>query len=216
MPRNIRIDDQVWSWLQTHARPLADTPNSVLRRMAGLDEAVGPVSRSSARAIVKHSLKPRPPVTEPDSPLPLRDRFPSKLEEICRNRKMQVSPWAGKGTTGKGRRGQNILRVQSGNKSILLYFKISDWRGPDGFWGVTPNRLLALRQSRLPWFLVLLRGPQERGYLGQANDVQRAIDENRWSCAQDGEYKVHEQRELEDFKPYDNYADLIADVIAAV
>jgi len=33
----IRIDDEVWAWLKQHARPLEDTPNTVLRRIAGLD-----------------------------------------------------------------------------------------------------------------------------------------------------------------------------------
>jgi len=34
----IRIDDQVWAELQRRARPLEDTPNSVLRRVFGLSE----------------------------------------------------------------------------------------------------------------------------------------------------------------------------------
>lgn len=33
----VRVDDDVWKWLQKHARPFEDTPNSVLRRIAGLD-----------------------------------------------------------------------------------------------------------------------------------------------------------------------------------
>ena len=33
----IRIDDEVYAWLQSNARPFEDTPNSVLRRLAGLD-----------------------------------------------------------------------------------------------------------------------------------------------------------------------------------
>lgn len=33
----IRIDDEVWVWLKKHAQPFEDTPNSVLRRVAGLD-----------------------------------------------------------------------------------------------------------------------------------------------------------------------------------
>ena len=33
----IRIDDEVYAWLQSQARPFEDTPNSVLRRVAGLD-----------------------------------------------------------------------------------------------------------------------------------------------------------------------------------
>jgi len=41
----IRIDAQVWAELQSRARPLEDTPNSVLRRVFGLPEAgAGPAS----------------------------------------------------------------------------------------------------------------------------------------------------------------------------
>jgi hypothetical protein len=36
--RVIRIDDEVWVELQSRARPLEDTPNSVLRRVFGLPE----------------------------------------------------------------------------------------------------------------------------------------------------------------------------------
>jgi hypothetical protein len=39
----IRIDTQVWAELQRRARPLEDTPNSVLRRVLGLPEdSAGP------------------------------------------------------------------------------------------------------------------------------------------------------------------------------
>lgn len=37
MSPTIRIDEEVWAWLQERARPFEDTPNSVLRRVAGLD-----------------------------------------------------------------------------------------------------------------------------------------------------------------------------------
>jgi 5-methylcytosine-specific restriction protein A len=37
MAPTIRIDDDVYAWLQEQARPFEDTPNSVLRRVAGLD-----------------------------------------------------------------------------------------------------------------------------------------------------------------------------------
>lgn len=33
----VRVDDDVWNWLKSHATPFEDTPNSVLRRVAGLD-----------------------------------------------------------------------------------------------------------------------------------------------------------------------------------
>lgn len=38
MPPTIRIDDKVYAWLQQRAQPFEDTPNSVLRQIAGLDE----------------------------------------------------------------------------------------------------------------------------------------------------------------------------------
>ncbi len=37
----IRIDDQVYAWLQEQAKPFEDTPNSVLRRIAGLEVGDG-------------------------------------------------------------------------------------------------------------------------------------------------------------------------------
>jgi hypothetical protein len=33
----IRVDDEVWAWLQSNAQPFEDTPNSVLRKLARLD-----------------------------------------------------------------------------------------------------------------------------------------------------------------------------------
>jgi len=41
----IRIDDEIWAWLKMHAQPLEDTPNTVLRRIAGLEN--GPSSSKS-------------------------------------------------------------------------------------------------------------------------------------------------------------------------
>lgn len=50
----IRVDQDVWAWLQGLARPLEDTPNSVLRRVAGLDgpaaELTQPFSPRSSHA----------------------------------------------------------------------------------------------------------------------------------------------------------------------
>jgi hypothetical protein len=39
----IRIDDEVWAWLKTHAKPLEDTPNTVLRRIAKLESDPSPL-----------------------------------------------------------------------------------------------------------------------------------------------------------------------------
>jgi hypothetical protein len=65
----IRIDEEVYKWLQSQARPFEDTPNSVLRRVAGLGlpkEERGSAavqdqnpSRESARAVGPTASTPR-------------------------------------------------------------------------------------------------------------------------------------------------------------
>ena len=47
MAPTIRIDDEVYAWLQGQARPFDDTPNSVLRRLAQLS---APEAAKAARA----------------------------------------------------------------------------------------------------------------------------------------------------------------------
>jgi len=44
----IRIDDDVYDWLKNMAQPFEDTPNSVLRRVAGLDNS----SRKETKMII--------------------------------------------------------------------------------------------------------------------------------------------------------------------
>jgi 5-methylcytosine-specific restriction protein A len=45
MSPTIRIDEDVYAWLQQNARPFEDTPNSVLRRVAGLENSI-PIQNS--------------------------------------------------------------------------------------------------------------------------------------------------------------------------
>jgi Mrr restriction endonuclease-like protein len=47
MMPTIRVDDEVWGWLKSQAQPFEDTPNSVLRRVAGLNPAVPPAGQSA-------------------------------------------------------------------------------------------------------------------------------------------------------------------------
>ena len=52
----IRIDDEVYSWLKDQAVPFEDTPNSVLRRLAGFDakpSIIGDKSGSETNEIEK-------------------------------------------------------------------------------------------------------------------------------------------------------------------
>lgn len=53
----IRVDDEVYAWLQSNARPFEDTPNSVLRRLAGIDTA--PTATKTPRGERKSTMQTR-------------------------------------------------------------------------------------------------------------------------------------------------------------
>jgi hypothetical protein len=63
----IRVDAQVWSWLKTKAQPFEDTPNSVLRRIAELDEQAidaSPTVGRPARHVERRRLGNKTPQGE--------------------------------------------------------------------------------------------------------------------------------------------------------
>jgi hypothetical protein len=66
MAPTIRIDEDVWTWLKGLAKPFEDTPNTVLRRVAGLDEAPKPAFKLS----------------EPRTKLPQKQRREAHLHEM--------------------------------------------------------------------------------------------------------------------------------------
>jgi hypothetical protein len=55
----LRIDADVYRWLQSQARPFEDTPNTVLRRIAGIDQARIVNRHSEARSARKDETKKR-------------------------------------------------------------------------------------------------------------------------------------------------------------
>jgi hypothetical protein len=55
----IRIDEEVYSWLQSRAQPFDDTPNSVLRRVAGLDAGQSIAHRQKGAAMPKTQIGQR-------------------------------------------------------------------------------------------------------------------------------------------------------------
>ena len=63
----IRVDNQVLAWLKSHADPFEDSPNSVLRRLSGIDPTQ---SAHKPWRITSPSLPPRPPRDMPVAAVP--------------------------------------------------------------------------------------------------------------------------------------------------
>ena len=53
----VRVDDEVYEWLKSQAEPFEDSPNSVLRRVAGLDSNKNLVGRPSGSIRERLSAK---------------------------------------------------------------------------------------------------------------------------------------------------------------
>lgn len=56
----IRIDDEVYKWLQSQAVPFDDNPNSVLRRLAGLSESLTLAPRETDMTTISLSTQKKP------------------------------------------------------------------------------------------------------------------------------------------------------------
>lgn len=79
MPPTIRIDDDVYKWLQSQAVPFEDNPNSVLRRLAGLDEK--PVQDRSATAAHAY-VEAGKMTSQPGLPSPAQTRRSTQTAEV--------------------------------------------------------------------------------------------------------------------------------------
>lgn len=65
MPPTIRIDEDVYAWLQGNARPFEDTPNSVLRRIAKLEKSDQEIRTGQSSASREARQKPALPEGTP-------------------------------------------------------------------------------------------------------------------------------------------------------
>ncbi|MFV2179920.1 hypothetical protein ACFHW2_41005 [Actinomadura sp. LOL_016] len=61
MKHNIRVDAQVYAWLESHAQGFSDLPNRALRRILGLDP--DPHTNGSASGDQDAAAAPRAPDT---------------------------------------------------------------------------------------------------------------------------------------------------------
>lgn len=202
MAPTIRIDEEVWQWLKSHAAPLEDTPNSVLRRLAGLDapSSTSPVVRQAAVA------DNTPPVR---SAAAMRNSFRAAAEVAAKVRGLRVHKWR-----GGHRRSSSLIELAGDRLSAVLYVKTR--ADGAGFWGITKNHLDSLQNHDGTWFAVFLIGPTEKGYLLDSNEVLSAVRAGRWSFSDTGDYKIHEGPELRGCRHYNTYAELISAVIESV
>jgi hypothetical protein len=114
----IRIDDDVYKWLQAQAVPFEDSPNSVLRRLAGLDR------ETSVKISSEKRPSPADPSREATSPVTTtRDEEPKKrMVRLSGTRRLPL-------TTGKAllRRWRLPVRQARFHRDGSWYEKLTDF-----------------------------------------------------------------------------------------
>lgn len=189
----IRIDDQVWSWLKSQAEPFEDTPNSVLRRLAGMA-----VKKTDNKMTVDQNDESVQTVTEGRTLVrEWVQHFRTMVAEIDGTE----GPWR------SGRRlSEHLRKANFGESSVIAYVKGSS---EHGFWGLNINYLKALDECGFKWFVVLLDGSPERSLVLAGAAVNGAVQNGLWGRS-GSDYKVHVGPELNAARRFTTHRDAIA------
>ena len=114
--------------------------------------------------------------------------FTERLRKYCRGHGLTATRWQ-----GASRRTANLVEIDTAPRRTVLYVK--DRSEPPGFWGLNESQLDALRQSRSAWYVVLLVGSGEKGFLLSSDQVEKAIRTKKWTRS-GTDWKVHEGAEI--------------------
>lgn len=116
-------------------------------------------------------------------------KFIESLLRIIDDKSVVITQWS-----GAPRRSKNIIEINSINKSLIIYVKISN--NSPGFWGLTKNHLDRLNNMQTHWFVVLLLKSYDCGYILYSNDVNTKIQEGVFELSKDGDHKINERSDL--------------------
>jgi hypothetical protein len=161
-----------------------------------------------AVAINDHvAISPNPPPSYAESSILMQldifSLFNNRLIDHYSRNHVLVRRWS-------GGRSRNIVELTTTPQATLLYIKVSNL--DRGFWGLNSNQLLILDQAVAKWFVVLLNGSTDRGFVLPSLDVKHAMQHQKWSLSEAGDYKVHDHeiRPKAHFRAFNTFISLIS------
>jgi len=125
--------------------------------------------------------------------------FTEKLKRSCEKRRVSlVEASFGRQTFSMGRAISGGLTVHISNDD-------------PGFWGVADNVLSRLRESRLPWAIVLLHSSQDAGFVLDSADTESSINSGSWPQQDKGgiHWKINAPRALDAAYPFSSVEELL-------
>ena len=129
--------------------------------------------------------------------------FTRRLRQRCDTYDIFCGRWSGAHPTSA-----NILAVGTKPDETLLYVKSRS--EPPGFWGLTANRIAELETSGKRWYVILLIGSAQTGYVLLSSLVVARTSTGAWKLAADGDHKVHEDSDLSSFRCHSSFDSIVA------
>jgi len=111
--------------------------------------------------------------------------FRLSLGKELSKKQLQVSAWQQDRS-----RSRNLLEINTEPLTTILYVKMSTSKRK--FWGLTENQLKQLRMNEVRWFVVLLAGAVDQGFVFTEHEVEVRIQNRRFRLSGDGDYKINE------------------------
>ena len=119
---------------------------------------------------------------------------------------------------GGSRRTKSIVRFldkATGKPLLGLWVKEATRRhGSQGyFWGLNENQMDSLNKRTYPWWLILLFGTHEEGYVAKSEDVNSCVGSGRLTSQLSfrpprSEYKIHETEIPRQFSKCQNFKEI--------
>lgn len=114
-------------------------------------------------------------------------RFKSALRDHCDRSGSKQRRFSPRRRITK--RTANVVELESQSGHLILY--VLTFRGRPGFWNISGGKIEEIISCQVAsWWVVLLEGPNESGYLLTNQQVTDGLNEDKWTSVNDG-YKLH-------------------------
>lgn len=134
--------------------------------------------------------------------------FRKRLAEAAERQGVNVSTWS-----SGGRSSRNLIELSTTPRPTVVYVKEFNTVGRPGFWGLTRNQVMRLERADVKWFAILLLTSSTEGYFLTSVEVRDHIEDGSFELSGDGDFKVHEDVDLNPGQRFYSLQDLLGRIL---
>lgn len=155
----IEIDQEVFNLLQNNAKPLIDTPNTVIRRLLGLDKKLKPEKIDQPLSVIRES----------------------KTSGVADQSSHQFVLKVLKREFAEDFRVKSPYRLMYESSYYLIYFQNFNQQSTNLWYRITKKPLQVLKSSKKNCFICFTNPADQIAYLIPLEDINKEIAASKWS-----------------------------------